>query len=206
MSELGISRTVTVTGVATADVRPDRASLALGVQARRSSAQGAMGLAAERAAAIIATLRDAGGDDADLRTTGINLWFDQSNRSYVASHMLSVAVPADEVGTRIDVAAAAAGDEFTLNGVSFSVKDPAAVVAPLREVALADARSKAAALAAAEGATIGSVVTIVEGGGGGAVPILRGVARAMATPVEPGSETLTLQVTATYELVPAADV
>ena len=57
-------------------------------------------------------------------------------------------------------------------------------------------------LAAASGCTVGTVVTIVEGGGGGAVPVFKGAVRAMAAPIEAGTETLSLQVTATYELIP----
>jgi uncharacterized protein YggE len=198
-----VARTVTVTGVASTEVRPDRAVLTLGVQARRASAQGALELAADRAGAVLDALRGAGSTDADLRTTGITLWFDQSAKTYVAAHNLGVIVPSDAVGDRIDVAAEAAGDEFTMNGVSFTVADPAPLLAPLREAALADARSKATALAAAEGAAVGLAITIVEGGGAGAVPVARAALRAMATPVEPGAETLALQVTVTYELVNA---
>jgi uncharacterized protein YggE len=76
------------------------------------------------------------------------------------------------------------------------------VVAPLRELAVADARAKAEVLAAAGQCTVGTIVTIVEGGGGGAVPVFKGVARAMAAPIEAGSESISLTVTATYELVP----
>ena len=46
-------RTVTVTGLASTEVPPDRAVLSLGVQARRASAQGALDLVAERAAVLV---------------------------------------------------------------------------------------------------------------------------------------------------------
>ena len=101
--------------------------LSLGVQSRRPSAQSAMAVVDERAATLVSALRDAGARDEDLRTTGLNLWFDQSDRAYVASYSLHVGIPADDVGRFIDSAAEVAGDEFTLNGVSFSVSDPAAV-------------------------------------------------------------------------------
>ena len=202
MSSSDVVRTVTVTGSASSSVRPDRASLSLGVQSRRPSAQSAMAVVDDRAATLVSALRDAGARDDDLRTTGLNLWFDQSDRAYVASYSLSVGIPADDVGRFIDSAAEVAGDEFTLNGVSFSVSDPAVVVAPLRELAIADARAKAEVLAAASECTVGTIVTIVEGGGGGAVPVFKGVARAMAAPIEAGSESLSLQVTVTYELMP----
>ena len=196
-----VVRTVTVTGSASATARPDRATLSLGVQSRRPSAQSALGVVDERAATLVSALRDAGARDEDLRTTGLNLWFDQSAREYVASYNVSVTTPADDAGRFIDAAAEVAGDELTMNGVSFSVEDPAAVIAPLREQAVADARAKAEVLAAAAGGELGTVVTIVEGGGGGAVPILRAGARAaMAAPIEPGTESLSLNVTVTFEL------
>ena len=77
----------------------------------------------------------------------------------MASYSITVAVPADDAGRFIDSAAEVAGDELTMNGISFSVADPAAVVAPLRELAVADARAKADVLAAAAGCTVGPVVT-----------------------------------------------
>jgi uncharacterized protein YggE len=193
---------VTVVGTASATARPDRASLSLGVQSRRPSAQSALQVVDERAATLVSALRDAGARDEDLRTTGLNLWFDQSAREYVASYSINVTVPADDAGRFLDAAAEVAGDELMLNGITFSVADPAAVVAPLREVAVADARAKAEVLAAAVGAALGPVVTVVEGGPGGAVPVFKaGAARlAMAAPIEGGSETMNLQVTVTFEL------
>jgi uncharacterized protein len=196
-----VARTVTVIGSASTTARPDRATLSLGVQSRRPSAQGAMSTVDERAATLVGALRDAGARDEDLRTTGLGLWFDQSEREYVASYNVNVAVPADDVGRFIDAAAEVAGDELTMNGVSFLVEDPAAVIAPLRELAVADARGKAEVLAAAAGCALGPVVAIVEGGGSGAVPIFRAGARmAMAAPIEPGTESLSLQVTVSFEL------
>jgi uncharacterized protein YggE len=196
-----VVRTVTVTGSATATARPDRATLSLGVQSRRPSAQRALSVVDERAATLVSAMRDAGARDEDLRTTGLNLWFDQSEREYVASYNVNVIAPADDAGRFIDAATEVAGDELTMNGISFSVEDPSAVIAPLRELAVADARAKAEVLAAAARGTLGPVVTIVEGGGGGAVPVVRAGARmAMAAPIEPGTESLSLQVTVTFEL------
>jgi uncharacterized protein len=113
-----------------------------------------------------------------------------------------MAVATQRTTAMIAVLHGTGGDEFTLNGVSFSVADPRAAIAPLRAAALADARAKADALAEAEGCTVGDVITIVEGGGGGAVPLPREAVRArLATPIEVGSESLSIKVTATYRLL-----
>jgi uncharacterized protein len=201
MSSSDVVRTVTVTGAASAATRPDRAVLSLGVQSRRPSAQSALGVVDERATTLVGALCDAGARDEDLRTTGLGLWFDQGEREYVASYTVTVGVPADDVGRFVDAAVEVAGDELTMNGVTFAVDDPGAVVAPLRELAVADARAKAAVLAAAADCELGPVVSIVEGAPGGAVPLPRvGARMAMAAPIEAGSETLSLQVTVTFEL------
>ncbi len=195
---------MTVTGSASVEVKPDRAVLAVGVQSRRPSAGAAMEVVNERATTLVSAMRDAGARDEDLRTTGMSLWFDQSDRSYVASYSLSVGVPSDDAGRFIDAAAEVAGDELTLNGVSFSVADPSTAVAPLRDAAVADARAKAEALAGAAGCSLGPIVSIVEGGGGGVAPMPRGAMRAMAAPVEAGTDTLSLHVTVSYELITAS--
>ena len=116
MSSSDVVRTVTATGSASTTVRPDRAVLSLGVQSRRPSARGAMALVDERAAAVVSALRDAGAVDDDLRTSGLNLWFDQSDRSYVASYSLTVSTAADDAGRFIDAAAEVAGDELRSTG------------------------------------------------------------------------------------------
>ena len=196
-------RTVTVTGSASVSATPDRASLSLGVQSRRPRAHSAMRDVDERAATLVSALRDAGAGDDDLRTTGLSLWFDQTEREYAASYTVTVTVPVDEVGRFLDAATEVTGDELTMNGVSFSVEDPAPLLAPLRELAVADAQAKARVLAAAADCELGPVVTIVEGGGGGVTPVYKGGAglrMAMAAPIEAGSELLTLQITVTYEL------
>jgi uncharacterized protein YggE len=196
-------RTVTVTGSANVAVKPDRAALSLGVQSRRPRAHSAMRDVDERAAALLSALRDAGARDEDLRTTGLSLWFDQNEREYVTSYNITVGVGSDEVGRFIDAATEVTGEDLTMNGVSFAIEDPAPLLAPLRELAVADAQAKAKALAAAADCELGPVVTIVEGGGG-ATPVLKGGAgmrMAMAAPIEAGTEVLTLQVSVTYELV-----
>jgi uncharacterized protein YggE len=201
MSELP-PRTVTVTGTATVAVRPDRATLNLGVQAFGATAAEAMAAAAQRAAALVGALRSTGATDEDLRTTGLNLWFDQHEQRFVAGNQLMAGVPVDAVGDHIDAAAGAAGDQFTLNGVSFSISDTGPHVANLRADALADARRKAGELAEAENATVGEAFTIVEGAASRPVPVAkaRGAMLAMDMPVEAGADAISLSVTVTYAL------
>jgi hypothetical protein len=50
------------------------------------------------------------------------------------------------------------------------------------------------------------VITIVEGGGGGAMPLrVEAMKARLATPIEVGSEPLSINVVATYQLVAASE-
>lgn len=195
-----LPRTVTVTGSAEIAVPADRANVSLGVQTTAATAAEALSIIAQRADALIGALRGAGVDDGDVRTSGLNLWHDQQAGHYAAGTSLDVGCRAGRVGELLDVAATAAGESFSLNGVSFSVSEPGSYRAALRVEALRAARESASELADAEGATVGEALTIVEGG---AAPPGHFKTLAMdraAMPVEPGSTRVDLSVTVTYEL------
>ena len=151
-------RTVTVTGTASADVRPDRASLSLGVQSRRPSAQSAMaGSSTSGPTTLVSALRDAGARDDDLRTTRPQPVVRPVRAGqYVASY--SITVSAARRRRRPVPRRRRRGRRRRVHAqrrVVLRVADPAAVVAPLRELAVADARAKAEVLAAAAGCTVG---------------------------------------------------
>ncbi|CAN5849178.1 SIMPL domain-containing protein [soil metagenome] len=198
-------RTVTVTGIARASSPPDRATVSLGVQSRAPSAGEALALASQRAGTVIGALRDLGGEG-EMRTDSLSLWREEQpdGTRYVATNTVNATVGACDVGAAIDAAATAAGDDFSLHGVSFSIADAAPLLETLRVQALADARAGADMLAAAEGCRTGDALVIVEGSGGWSpFPVgARDAAFTTSTPVEPGTETLMLAVTVTYALHP----
>ena len=93
-----------------------------------------------------------------------------------------------------------------IDSFSFTVDDPERHLDAARAQAFAEARKKAEAMAEANGARIGKVVTFSESGGGMPPPypmFARGgadLAVQEAPRIEPGSEELTISVTVTYEL------
>jgi uncharacterized protein YggE len=111
----------------------------------------------------------------------------------------------DKLGELLDAAVSAGAN--SIYGISFYVEDQTAAASDARVEAVEDARTKADELASAAGMTVGPVVSIAEGvppvlspvyamGRGGA-----GAAMAeAAVPVEPGSTTVSVDVTVTYEL------
>ena len=162
-----------------------------------------MALVDERAAAVVSALRDAGAVDDDLRTSGLNLWFDQSDRSYVASYSLTVTTPADDVGRFIDAAAEVAGDEFTLNGVIVRDLRPGGGDRPA--AGAGRRRRQGQGRGARRRRRVHRRTGHLDRRGWRRRRrrrCLSGAMRAMAAPIEAGSETLALHVTATFELIP----
>lgn len=202
-----MERTITVTGRGSVRVTPDCARLTFGVQVTGANAQDALRRSNEAMHAIIAAVRGQGVADADLHTTGPNLWPGQ--QGYTGSNDVAVLVrDLASLGTLIDTVAQASGPDLTMHGVSFSVLDASSHRSEARRLAVESARAVAIELAGAAGAAIGEVISIVEGGGGGGmVPIVRGAMAAkldMSTPVEAGSHEIPADLTITYRLVDAA--
>ena len=107
------------------------------------------------------------------------------------------------LGALIDEVSGVVGDQFTLDGVSFSVADPDAALADVRGDAIADARTKAEQFVAGEDLTVGSIRHIVENGSSGPpMELFRAEAAAadMAVPIEPGQQELSVTVTVIFDL------
>jgi uncharacterized protein len=106
------------------------------------------------------------------------------------------------VGALIDAALAAGAT--SLDGLAFRLADPTEALAEARRRAVADARARAAVLAAEAGVILGRVVAITEGGEmspGGPRPMeaMRMKAAAdVATSVEAGTDELEVTVTVSF--------
>ena len=75
-----------------------------------------------------------------------------------------------------------------INGMNFSIHDPAALLAEARAEAVADARAKAETYAKAAGVTLGPILSISENGNGGPRPMVFAapMAKAASVPVALG--------------------
>ncbi len=158
----GMKRTITVVGTGSVTAAPDIATVNVGVQVQAANAQDALRRANELATAVLDAVRGVGVADNDLRTNGPHLW--PNDRGYQCGNDISVVVrDVSTTGSVIDVAAGAGGPGFTMSGVSFGVAEPVALQTLARQAAMADAHTVATELATAAGATVGDVLTIVEG-------------------------------------------
>lgn len=201
-------RTVTVTGTATIRSSPDEAVVTLGVQTQSQSAQDALQENASKMNLVVESILGDGIKPDDLATVGVNLYpnYDGNGTtvgSYTAQNQVNVTVhDLDKVGQVIDDAVAAGAN--LASGISFQLSDQNQGVDQALADAVANARSKAEAIAAASDATLGPVVQVTEGGGyAPPVPYFGAVAEAAGstTPVQPPTIETQVTVTAVWFLV-----
>ena len=208
-----VTRSVTVSGHGKVTVKPDTASLSLGVSVTASKANDALRQAANKADTLIKVLTSAGVSKDDIATSGVSLYpqYDNTGRTisgYNASNSMTVTIrKLGDAGTIIDAAAALVGNEINIGGISFYVNDTEAVLGAARAAAITNAKARADQYAGAANATVGAVMTISEVSSPVIGPIyyryasadLAG-APAASTPVSPGTQDLTIDVTVVYEL------
>ena len=199
-------RTLTVTGHGSASAVPDTAVLRVATSGRADGADEAFAAAAE-AATRVAQVARRHTDARHVATTGVHLWpwHDQQGepRGFEARHTVAVRCPdAAAAGPLLDDLVAEVGDALQLEGLSLEVTDTAAAHATATEAAYADARGRAARLAALSGAALGSVQHVVEGStaAAGTPRDARSAAEAMVR-IEPGESVVAAAVTVTFELL-----
>lgn len=208
-------RSISVTGTGRVKTEPDVADISLGVTKQGDEAAEASSKAAEAMESMIAALLEMGIDEADIQTTSLSLnpIYDWNNQpatieGWEANNMVQVTIrDVESIGTVVDAATAAGATN--VNYISFRVEDPSESEMAARDAAVADAKVKADALAAAAGVTIVGVISISESGGASPQPIyMEGGDMAFAaaedsmakTPVLPGEVELSVDVFIQYEI------
>lgn len=195
---------ITTHGFATVTMTPDTVTMVLGVQTRDQSAKGALDAADNKAAALINALKSRGVAPADLQTsqlsvnptsdpaTGRITGYEVTNQVTATLHDIHAA------GGLIDAAGEAAGDAVRLQQLTFSVSDDSAARAQARAGAVRQAQAHAKQIADAAGVRLGRIYSITEMPVNLPGPL--GREAAPATPVEPGTQKLTVAVDLIYTI------
>ncbi|GAC1471277.1 MAG: SIMPL domain-containing protein [Candidatus Dormibacteraceae bacterium] len=155
---------VITSGDATVSKKPDIAFLSVGVESQQSTASAAQTDLASKAAKLIAKAKALGIADKDVNTSGY--WVGpyyatggQTIAGYRASEQLQLKWHSvDTVGKALDSLVQEGGGTHV--SVSFALADPKAARAEARTLAIADAHSRAQAMAAAAGVRLGPVVRV----------------------------------------------
>jgi len=203
------THTITVSSSGKVTIVPDVARVTLGVTITKPTVKAARENAAVSMNRIIAAVKGLGVADADIQTVGLNLYPQYSNGSparivgYQISEQLQVTVrDLDKTGDVVDAATAKGATD--VNGISFELADPAKAMNDARANAVTAAQASAQAMATAGHVTLGSVVSISDTNP--ATPIYYGAPRALAafdaaTPVKPGTQDVSVQLTVVFEIV-----
>ena len=210
--------TVSVTGYADAEVRPDIAIVTLVVTDDKATANDASAENARLAAAVIDGLKGSGVDVKDISTVGLSMYpvmadakdpktgqpIKPTITTFRASNTIEVRVrDIDRTGAFI---AASVQNGALYRGVGFDLSDRAAREDALRSQAVVNARHRAELYAQGASMKLGALRSIVADGESAPASV-KGMARmnlaaGAPTPVtiEPGVITLTQSVNVTWEL------
>jgi len=209
--------TVSVVGLGEASGEPDVVLATVGVEVTDDSADRALETASARAADVIAALQEAGVAEEDIRTQEISVR-EEGDRppppesgeqapvtapEIVAVNVLEVRIRGvDEAGTVLSAVSDAAGDVTRIRSVRFEVSEPEPLLETAREEAFQDARSRAEQYASLADRELGALVSIREHGAepGPSGPTRSEETDAAAVPVQPGTQDVTVQLTAVWSL------
>jgi uncharacterized protein YggE len=195
-------RMVTVTGTGAVTAVPDRAQLSFGVESQAAGAKAALAANATDMRRLIEALKRAGAKDLVTQYVSVSPRYRDGSMEivgYTASNSVAATIGVDRAGALIDAAAEAGANQ--VYGPSMSRTDADRLYREALEQAVADARARATALAAAAGSSVGRVLSIVEGGGDMPVPMMAKAALDSSTPIEPGLQETSATVTVTFALV-----
>lgn len=204
-----VSRTITMSGTGTVKGPPDMADISAGVT---TEAPTTAALAANTAAMnrVFAALEKQGIARRNIQTSNFNVSPNYGSRTpnetprllgyRVGNQVHVVLEDVTKVGAALDALVAAGANQ--MNGLNFSIKDPAPLLAKARTEAVADARLRAQQYAAAAGVTLGQILSISESGGAEPPrPMYRVMAMAAdSVPVAAGEESVSASVTLVWEI------
>jgi uncharacterized protein YggE len=205
---------ISVTGEGKVSGKPDVAKLSLGVTSEADTVQSARDKAATALDAIVKALKNVGVADKDIQTQQLNIQpqYDYNNgnqrlRGFQVVNVLSVTLrDINKTSQAVDDAVRAGGNETTIQGLAFTIDNPADLKQQAREQAVADARAKAETLAKTAGVSLGAAMNISENS---VTPVYydarsaAGIAApdtAPSTPIQPGQLDVTVDVSITWAI------
>jgi uncharacterized protein len=195
--------TVTTLGHGVITIAPDQATVTAGVHTQAASASAALAENARLMNSVVAALKAAGGQELQTQEVSLYPQTDQQGQvtAYVADNSVSAKTKIADAGALIDAAVGAGAN--TVSGPSLSIADSDARYRDALGLAVADARSKAEALAKAGGFGVGQVSVVTEQGANNPTPVFQAVgaaAKTDSTPVEPGTQDVTADVVVTFAI------
>lgn len=201
---------LTMTGHGEIKAVPDIAIVNAGVTSNAPTAAVALSANSARMNQVFGALKTLGIPDRDIQTMGFSVSPQYTNgdnnnprrlTGYQVNNEVSVRLEdVTRVGATLDTLVGAGANQ--LSGIGFDIANPAPVLEKARIQAIADARARAETYAQAAGVTLGPILSIREGGSEAPPrPIMfRMATMAAPTPVAPGEQSVTADVTVEWEI------
>lgn len=205
---------IIVTGEGEKTVAPDLALLSLSVMREAKTAREALNDNNDAMAAVIAAMKEAGIEDRDLQTSGIQIAprYNYTNKpdgsqeaelvAYQVTNTLSVRVrDLAKAGDILDKSVSLGVNQG--GGITFTNDDPSTVLTEARKLAVQDAIAKAKVLSEAAGVQLGRVLEISDQTfQPRPMPMAKSVAfdSARAVPIQAGENSYNVQVNVTFEI------
>jgi len=188
---------------------PDMAQVTIGVTATAATAAQAVAANSARMKTVFAALAKLGVPEKNVQTANFFVLPQYTNGDNNAPRRLTgyqvnndVTVRLEDVGklgSALDALVAAGANQ--INGISFSIQNDAPLLEKARAQAVADARARAETYAKAAGVSLGSILSISEGGGEAPPrPMYRMAAMAAETRIAPGEQSVTAEVSVVWEI------
>jgi len=207
------SEAFTVTGEGKVSVKPDIATVNVGVQAQGTTVEEVQNNLNKDSNAVTMAIKAMGIDEKDIKTSNYNLspTYDYSSSrqqitGYQASSNVTIKVRKIDTANGVVDAATKAGAN-TVGGISFDVDDKTKAENEARKLAVADAKAKAELAAQTTGFTLGKIINYQESTNNNRMmPMYAKTEMAMdagagaPTQLSVGSTDIELTVTLSYEV------
>ncbi|HET7085908.1 MAG TPA: SIMPL domain-containing protein [Rhizomicrobium sp.] len=198
--------TISMTGHGEVRGTPDTAQITAGVTTNAPTAAQALSANSAQMRAVFTALGKLGVPEKNIQTTNFFVSPQYANgdsrrlTGYQVSNDVSVRLEdVAKLGGTLDALVAAGANQ--MNGISFSIRAPSALLEKARAQAVADARARAETYAKAAGVSLGAILSISESGGEPPRPMFRMAAMAAApTPVAAGEQSVTADVSVVWEI------
>ena len=200
---------ITVSGVGTAAGTPDTLTVDFTVRERRTTVQAALDAQSHDTNLLVAALKKDGLKDADITTTDLELYKVHNRKTGFTGYQSAESVeanisPLDSAGQTI-ADAASSSHHVDIGGLSFSISDVTALMKTARDNAYADAKDRATQYAGLSSRTLGRVEHVTEKVNNDSGPVYAsagtaGGVGAAPVPINPGQQTVTVNVTVVYQL------
>ncbi|CAH1670284.1 MULTISPECIES: SIMPL domain-containing protein [unclassified Chelatococcus] len=204
---------ITITGEGSVSAAPDIATLSTNVVTTAKSAREATEANSKAMTAVIERFKAAGIEARDLSTSGFSVQprYVQSKQQdeapridgYEVRNGVTVRIrDLSKLGAILDTAITAGANQ--INGISFDVAEPSALLDKAGTAAVKDARRRAELYADAAGVKLGRVIAIAEPSMEGPRPMMMAAradfAKSSAVPIEAGERDFNVRIRVTYEI------